>query len=59
MERDLKDNLFAIEYRIKQIETLLLALIERIDDAENRKSHIKYEYQNKAKKLNIRPDYPD
>lgn len=47
-----------IEYRIKQLEALVLSLIEKLDAQDNRTSGIKYEYQNKAKKLGINPDYP-
>ena len=47
-----------IEYRIKQLEALVLALIEKLDLQDNRTSNVKFEYQNKAKKLGINPDYP-
>ena len=47
-----------IEYRIKQLEALVWALIERVDETQNRRSNIKHEYQNKAQKLGINPDYP-
>lgn len=48
-----------IEYRVKQLEALVLALIDRIDEKDDsRRSHIKHEYQNKAQKLGINPDYP-
>ena len=56
MEEKKLDNL---EYRLKRIEALVLALIKELDKPENRVSSIKFEYQNQARKLGINPDYPD
>ena len=47
-----------LEFRIKQLEALVLALIEKLDAQDNRTSGIKFEYRNKVKKLGINPDYP-
>lgn len=47
-----------LEFRIKQLEALVLALIEKLDAQDNRTSGVKFEYRNKAKKLGINPDYP-
>lgn len=38
-----------LEYRIKQLEALVLALIEKLDAQDNRTSSVKVEYRNKAK----------
>lgn len=53
------DKLDDIEYRIKQLEALVLALIDKLDAQDNKTSGVKFEYQNKAKKLGINPVYLD
>lgn len=59
MDKELNNKLNIMDYRIKQIEALLLALIESLDCPDSKTRHVKFEYSLKTAKLNIHSDYPD
>ncbi len=58
MEKELRDYLDDLEFRVRQTEALVLALIEKLDEQNNRSGSVRHEYQNKAKKLGINSQYP-